>query len=131
MYESMRPIGSEHEPAVTQWLDLVRYDAENDRIESVVRVVCERGVVRLEPSGENEEARRRAEAVRAELQEGILTFPPDTKQGRVVRPQDGESFLRAVEGHYRDPHLQATAIQEGAAAKPFETPGWENAPEST
>lgn len=92
-----------------KWVDLVEFDAAARKGEVLVRVLLEGGHVRFEGN---------ADLVGELEKNGVFS----TSAMKMVMPNDGEDFLRALGEQYNNAYLFATGVKEGEKPTPYEPP---------
>jgi hypothetical protein len=95
------------EPKI-KWVDIVSFNAEKDAAKVVARCILEAGEIRFE--GEDF------------IIDNIKTGVPSVSDAKLITPQDGEKFLKALSDQYRSAYLFATDVQSGDAVKDFKIP---------
>lgn len=108
-------IGERREqPSNIQWVDISRFDAEQNVAVLEARCILENGVVRVE--GPNTELVRRLETEGIQLGDSMP-----------LKPEHGKGFLFQLSRVYRTPYRQATEIQEGGSLPEWQPPAPEPA----
>jgi hypothetical protein len=91
-----------------KWVDIVEFDAVSKKGNALVRATLEGGQVRLEGD----------DKLTSRLENGV--FSPEL--GKMVKPADGEPFLKALGTEFRSAYLFATDVKEGDSPEPYEAP---------
>lgn len=90
------------------WIDLAKFNADTMTFDFIARCILQNEIIFFEGNSD----------VISSLSEGILM------DGDLVKPESGLAFLKAVQNEYDSPYMQASALQQGDALKPFSSPEW-------
>lgn len=103
-FEASEEPGKERESSMKKWVDIMRVDAAKRESKVVARCILEGGKVRCEG---NESFIKNLE------NEGVFSL----NEKKMVKPADGETFLRALGQEFKSAYLFATDVQEGEEVK--------------